>query len=315
MSSSCCILESTSGSTRAAVWNSRASNTERRDSDGRSSRISARSAGCSAPDRLRREREPQPRRVGQRRHDVLPADEPLLGAEVARARPHEAHGGLDAALPAEPAREPAQADVDVREHEPLARQEEVQVVDALDLRPRHVHDLLVEQRLAQADLGHLPAAARAQLRHARRQRDGVLRPRAHLAAFGDEEQVRLSGRADEELPDGRVRLGQLNGEVPELADRLARGVHDRAREQLREVQERPDRITAHARVPARHRHSVGDAREAFNQFPAGPPAAMSCCRSTSSSQRIEPRRCDSPGLHWPTILVTWRSGGRPKHTG
>ena len=227
-----------------------------------------------ARDRLGREREPKPRRVGERRNDVLPADQTLLGAEVARARADEADGRFDAALPAEPPRETAQPDVDVREHEALAGHQEVEIVDALDLRPRHVHDLLVEQRLAQPDLGHLPAAARAQLRHARRQRDGILRPRAHLAALRDEEQVGLPGRTDEELADGGIRLGQLDREVPEFADRLARGVHDRAREQLREIQERPDWIAAHARVPARHRHSLGDAHEAFNQFPAGPPAAM-----------------------------------------
>ena len=141
----------------------------RRSPAGRSSRISARSAGWRRPidfcENARRSPAGSPSVGRTYFQPIRPSSRSRR--DLRMDRPQER---LDAPLPSEPPHEAAQSHVDVREDElSLARHQEVEVVDALDLRSGNVHDLLVEERLAQEDLGLVLPAAGPQLRKARRQ--------------------------------------------------------------------------------------------------------------------------------------------------
>ena len=204
---------------------------------------------------------------------------------------HRADGRVHGLLPAEPAHEAAEADVDVGEHEIAAADDEQrQVIDALDLRPRDVHDLLVEQRLAQEDLRLVLPSTGAQLRQLDRERDRIGRPGAHLAPRGDQHERRLSRRSDVDLLDRRIGLAEPDREVLQPSDGRAVAVHDPPREQVREIQEAPPCVDGVSpdRISVAIPRSVGDSPSRLQPFSAAGRGIPPAVRPDATSPRVRP---------------------------
>ena len=95
--------------------------------------------------------EPHLRGTGSERLHVLPGNELLL-AQVQRVRPHRFEQRVDRGLPAHPAHQSAESNVDVRHAQLAARAQQMEIVDALDLGVVGVDDLPVEHVLRERDL-------------------------------------------------------------------------------------------------------------------------------------------------------------------
>ena len=133
----------------------------------------------------------------------------------------------------------AQPDVDMgQDHLSFADDQQRQVVDALELGPRDVDDLLVEESLAQENLGLELTAAGLQLRKVNGQSDRIGGPGADLATRGDQQKVGPAGGTDEDLLNLRVRVAEADRKIPEATHGKAIRIDDRPRQELRKIQER-----------------------------------------------------------------------------
>ena len=174
-------------------------------------------------------RDAQPDRGDARldRVDVLPVD-----VSLRRRQPQVAGQDPVRALDPEPAQQPGRPDIDRHQVEPAVDVVEAQVVDAHDLAPVDVDDLLVEQVGAQPDLvrplretGDVDGGAR-QARAAGIE-PGDLRP-------GQEDAPPI-GR-DDEAGDRRVAVADGDDEIVDLAQRLPVGVEHGSADGLAQVE-------------------------------------------------------------------------------
>jgi len=182
----------------------------------------------------------------QRLHE-LPRDEALL-VEILRARPERSHREIGELLPAHAAHETAEAGVDVRETQPPGGEQEVEIVDADDLRAVDVDDLPVEDLLDEAD-----AIGRGLRRERRRLGRGLAQSDERIPALGgDPPALVRPGRAHDERIDRRIHLARRDDQIGDAAE-IAIGATDATTQQLRQVEEPRGRAQRRDRgVLARH---------------------------------------------------------------
>ena len=166
------------------------------------------------------------------RVDVLPVDVPL-----ADRQPQCGRDAAVGALEPEPAEQSRCADVDRDQAVRALDLVEPQVVDADDLAPVDVDDLLVHEVLAQEDL----VGALAELADVDR---GGAQPRAAVVEVGHgrpgQEDPAPVGR-DDEARDRRVARTERDDQIGDLADGLVAAIPDGTSDDLAEIEHLPPR--------------------------------------------------------------------------
>ena len=177
-------------------------------------------------------RDLEPQQVGRCQGlDELPGDE-LVGQGIVKKPVQQ---GIHEPLHADPPHQPPEADVHMDQVQPLARLQKLQVVDAPDLGPVGVHDLLVQEGLLQQEFvvaqGRFPEVLREQQVH--------LEPVPGLVDLMpcDERRGFAAPGLEKNAGHGWIRLGQVGHQVNDFADRTAFGIDDARSQDLAQKQE------------------------------------------------------------------------------